>query len=104
MSFTNWELNESPRPPRRFDSLVVRLVAPARRSPAALANASRRHHDDNQVIHSLAIHLDELATLTGNTIVFDGRVRITKLPIPTPLQRKAFELIGAPISLQLKAV
>ncbi|MDA8399106.1 MAG: hypothetical protein M0008_03515 [Actinomycetota bacterium] len=56
------------------------------------------------MIHSLATHLDELATLTGNTIVFDGGARITKLPIPTPLQRNAFELIGAPISLQLKAV
>ena len=77
-------------------------VAPARRSRAALDKASRQHHPDGQPIHSLATLFDELATLTRNTIVFSGGARITKLAIPTPLQHQAFELIGAPIPIELK--
>ena len=77
-------------------------VAPAQRSPAALAKASRQRTDDDQPIHSLATTLfDQLGTLTRNTIVFAGGARITKLALPTPLQRRAFELIGAPIPIEL---
>lgn len=85
-------------PPERSDP-----VAPATRSPQALAKTSRRHHPDGQPIHSFATLLDELATLTRNTIVFTGGARITKLATPTPLQRRAFELIGAPIPIHLSA-
>jgi hypothetical protein len=76
-------------------------VAPAQRSPAALAKASRQHHPDGQAIHSLATLFDELGTLTRNTIVFAGGARIAKLAIPTPLQHRAFELIGTPIPIEL---
>lgn len=76
-------------------------VAPAQRSPAALTKASRRHTDDGRPIHSLATLFDELGTLTRNTIVFARGARITKLAVPTPLQRHAFELIGAPIPIEL---
>jgi hypothetical protein len=84
------------QPPERTDP-----VAPATRSPHALAKISRQHHHDGQPIHSFATLLDELATLTRNTIVFTGGARITKLAIPTPLQRRAFELIGTPIPIEL---
>ncbi len=83
-------------PPPRTDP-----VAPARRSPQALTKISRQHHSDGQPIHSFATLLDELATLTRNTIAFAGGARITKLAVPTPLQRRAFELIGAPIPITL---
>ncbi len=85
------------QPPQRDDP-----VAPARRSPAALTKISRQHHDDGQPIHNYATLLDELATLTRNTIVFTNGAHITKLATPTPLQRRAFELIGAPIPIHLK--
>ena len=49
----------------------------------------------------MATLLDELATLTRNTIIFTGGARITKLAIATPLQRRAFDLIGAPIPTHL---
>ncbi|MGH2846330.1 MAG: IS1634 family transposase, partial [Thermoleophilaceae bacterium] len=75
-------------------------VAPARRSPAALAKASRQTNPDGDPIHTLGTLLDELATLTRNTIVFTGGARITKLALPTPLQRRAFDLIGTPIPTQ----
>jgi hypothetical protein len=76
-------------------------VAPARRSPHALAKISAQRHADGQAIHSFATLVDELGTLTRNTIVFTGGARITKLAVPTPLQRRAFELIGAPIPIEL---
>jgi hypothetical protein len=76
-------------------------VAPVRRSPAALAEASRQRGDEGEPIHSLATLFDELITLTRNTIVFSGDARITKLALPTPLQRRAFELIGVPIPIKL---
>jgi hypothetical protein len=44
---------------------------------------------------------DELVALTRNTIVFSGGARITKLALPTPLQRRAFELIRVPIPIKL---
>ena len=83
-------------PPQRADP-----VTPTRRSPAALAKVSRQHNDNGQPIHNLSTLLDELATLTRNTIVFAGATRITKLALPTPLQRQAFELIGTPIPIEL---
>jgi len=84
------------QPPQRTDP-----VAPATRSPHALAKISRQRDDNGGPIHSFATLLDELATLTRNTIAFAGGVRITKLATPTPLQRRAFELIGATIPIQL---
>jgi transposase len=84
------------QPPERTDP-----VAPATRSAAALTKTSRQRHHNGEAIHSFATLLDELATLTRNIVVFAGGARITELALPTPLQRRAFELIGAPIPLQL---
>jgi hypothetical protein len=76
-------------------------VAPARRSLAALAKASRQRGHDGEAIHNLTTLFAELGTLTRNTITFAGGARITKLAVPTPLQRRAFKLIGAPIPKEL---
>ena len=83
-------------PPPRSDP-----VAPARRSTKATTKATRKRTDDDQPAHSFATLLDELATLTRNTIVFDGGAHIDKLATPTPLQRKAFELIATTIPHKL---
>ena len=83
-------------PPQRHDP-----VAPARRSTTALAKASRQRTPDGATIHSLATLFDELATLTRNTIVFAGDIRVDQLTVATPTHRRAFELIGAPIPTQL---
>jgi Transposase DDE domain len=77
-------------------------VAPAQRSPAALAKTSRQRTNDGDAIHNLATLFAELGTLTRNTIAFTGGARITKLAVPTPLQRRAFELIGTPIPIALR--
>jgi transposase len=86
-------------PPERADP-----VAPATRSEGALAKVSRRSSDNGEALHSFGTLLSELATLTRNTIVFAGGARITKLAIPTPLQRRAFDLIGVPVPIELKAM
>ena len=85
-------------PPQRTDP-----VAPAERSASAQAKASRHEDQNGAPLHSLATLLDELATLTRNTIVFTGGSKVTKIAVPTPLQRRAFELIGIPVPTDLKA-
>jgi hypothetical protein len=84
-------------PPARTDP-----VGPAARSAAAERKASRRRTADGDVAHDLATLLGHLATLTRNRIVFADGASIDKLATPTPTQRRAFELIGAPIPLALR--
>ena len=76
-------------------------VAPAQRSSAARQKASTQTTNDNRMIHNFSTLLNHLATLTRNTIVFAGGARIDKLALPTPLQRRAFELIGTPIPTKI---
>ena len=85
-------------PPARTDP-----VAPARRSANAATKASSKRGAENQPAHSFATLLDELATLTRNTIVFDRGTRIDKLATPTALQHRAFHLIEATIPPTLTA-
>ncbi len=79
-------------------------VAPAKRSPAADAKASRRLDDQGQQVRSVQGLLAHLATLTRNDIRFG-----TDPPLPTiatlteatDTQRRAFELLGARIPVTL---
>jgi Transposase DDE domain len=75
-------------------------VAPARRSPSANAKAARKTGPGKQHIRSFRDLLDHLATLTRNDLRY-GDVTIPALAEPTPTQRRAFDLIGAPIPLTL---
>jgi len=84
-------------PPARTDP-----VAPAARSAAAERKASRRTTSDGETAHDFQSLLNHLATLTRNRIVFSGGVSIDKISTPTPTQRRAFELVGAPIPLVLR--
>ena len=75
-------------------------VAPARRSPAAAAKAAFKTGPGRQPIRGFRDLLDHLATLTRDTIRVSGQP-LDKLATPTPTQRRAFDLIGAPIPLTL---
>ncbi len=75
-------------------------VAPARRSPSAAAKAAAKTGPGNQPIRSFRDLLGHLATLTRDTITVAGQP-VSKLTSPTPTQRRAFDLIGAPIPLTL---
>jgi hypothetical protein len=75
-------------------------VAPARPSPAAIAKARTKTTPDGEPVRNFRDLLDHLATLTRNTTVFATR-HLDILTTPTPTQRRAFDLIGAPIPLTL---
>jgi hypothetical protein len=72
-------------------------VAPAARSPKALAKAATKHTPAAVPVHSFASLLGDLATICLNTITpadpaLPGFRLVTT---PTPQQRPAFDLLGA---------
>ncbi|MEX2531009.1 MAG: IS1634 family transposase [Gemmatimonadota bacterium] len=71
------------------------VVAPARRSPRARRKAARKQTDDGFPVHSLETLLEDLATLTKNRMRF-GRATFDQVAQPTPLHKRAFELLGVP--------
>jgi hypothetical protein len=75
-------------------------VAAAKRSDTATAKARAKTDPDNTPVRSFRGLLDHLTTLTRNTTVFANH-HLDILATPTPTQRRAFELIGAPIPLTL---
>src|SRR6266545_4519085 len=92
LTFTDEQPRERPDP-----------VAPAQRSADAAAKASRRRLADDTPAHSFRTLLDHLGTLVRDEVEFTDPTGATihKLTSPTPTQRQAFELVGAPIPLAL---
>ena len=76
-------------------------VAPATRSAAAQRKAGHHRDAHGQPLRSFRGLLEHMATLTRNTITL-GHTTFDKITMPTPTQRRAFELINAPIPLTLK--
>src|SRR5258707_2635785 len=84
-------------PPARADP-----VAPAPRSPAAHAKASRQHDQAGHPYRSFRSLLGHLATLTRNQVRFAGATAtVPMLAEPTNDQRDTFGLIGSPTPLTL---
>jgi transposase len=70
-------------------------VAPAQRSNTALAKAARKRTEDDYPVHSFTSLLTDLATICANHIQpADDLPAFTKITTPTPLQRRAFELLA----------
>lgn len=71
-------------------------VAPARRSNAARAKAGTKRTPDGLPVHSFRSLLGDLATLTRNRVrpAVPGATGADMLARPTPLQAKAFRLLG----------
>jgi len=76
-------------------------VAPARRSPRAQAKDAAKLTPAKLPVRKYGDLLSHLSTLDRQAITFAGQ-EISKLTEPTPVQRRAFELLGAPIPLTLK--
>ncbi|WP_156099322.1 hypothetical protein [Ferrimicrobium acidiphilum] len=76
-------------------------VAPALRSDAARAKDATKLGANGEVLHSFATLLAHLGTLTRNTVEFSQGIQIEQLSVPTPLQRRVFELIGSPIPITI---
>jgi hypothetical protein len=80
-------------------------VAPAERSHAATAKASRKRDANDRPVRSFRGVLAHLATLTRNDIRYGTTERAPVVPtlaLPTPTQRRAFELLNQPIPATLK--
>jgi hypothetical protein len=70
-------------------------VAPAQRSPSARAKAAVKVTADGGPVHSFQTLLADLATIAANHIQPAGGLPgFTVITTPTPLQRRAFELLG----------
>jgi hypothetical protein len=79
-------------------------VAPAQRSHAADHKAATKTTTEDLPATSFTALLGHLATLTRNHLRVAGHDEsgFDLLAIPAPTQRRAFELLGAPIPLTLK--
>jgi Transposase DDE domain len=82
--------------PHRDDPLT-----PAQRSPQATTKDATKHTPDGLPLHRYKDLLHHLSTLDRQIINFGGQ-RIEKLTTPTPVQRRAFELLGTPIPVTLR--
>ena len=76
-------------------------VAPAQRSPHAKTKDAIKHTPDGLPLHRYKDLLHHLSTLDRQVINFNGQ-RIEKLTSSTPVQRRVFELLGAPVPMTLR--
>jgi Transposase DDE domain len=102
--YLEWHMRK-PLAPMLFDdhdrasaeALRASPVAKAKVSKAAYRKASTQRIEvgDGQVqtVHSFRSLMDDLATLTRNTVCFGADKVLTVLATPTPIQRQAFRLL-----------
>ena len=103
-AYVTWHLRQAWAPlcfsdeeiPKRNDP-----VSKALRSEKAQMKDATKTGEDGQALHNFSTLLHHLSTLTRNSVIFAKGVRIEKLSLPTHTQRRAFELIGAPIPTTL---
>ena len=78
------------------EAVRTSIVAKAPRSPAALAKQTTGRTADGLPVHSFQSLLADLATLTRNTMLsaLAPEHPFTLTARPTPLQQKAFDLLG----------
>jgi hypothetical protein len=77
------------------------IVAPAQRSPAAKRKAALRRTDDGLPVHSFRSLINDLATLCLNKVSLPSnrKYRFDLPTKPTPLQARAFELLGVGLAV-----
>ena len=99
-AYVEWHIKQALTPlffadeePEAGEALRPSVVAPAQRSPAALRKVHTQTTADGLPVHSFATLLQDLATLTLNQVEAAGR-SFQMISTPTPLQRRAFVLLG----------
>ena len=105
-SYLVWHLREALAPLTFTDEappLRTNPVAPAVRSAGARAKAAAKENEDGQEVRGFRELLEHLGTLTRNTMrtTTETTSEFELLATPTPTQRRAFELLGAPVPLKL---
>jgi hypothetical protein len=74
-------------------------VAPAKVSAAAKAKAASRKTADGLPVHSFRTLLQDLATLTRNTVRLGDAPPATLLASSTPIQQEVFDKLQVPLAL-----
>jgi hypothetical protein len=82
------------------EALRASVVAQAQRSPSAVTKQTKGQTPDGLPVHSFRSLLADLATLARNTITtaITPNYPLTVLTRPTPIQQKAFDLLGVACS------
>ena len=104
--YVEWHMRQDLAPllfddedPAAGEALRDSVVAPAQRSPAAQRKAVTRRTEDGQPVHSFQTLLQDLGTVARNRIRFASGDQTDLLTTPTPLQQKAFSLLGVRLAL-----
>lgn len=102
-SYLTWHLRKT-LAPLTFTDESIPLgddpVAPAQRSKAAAIKDTTKTTPDELPLYDYPGLIAHLGQLTRNTVYF-ARQHFDKLANPTPVQRRAFDLLAAPIPLTL---
>ncbi len=80
------------------EAVRISPVAKARVSTAARNKANRKRTPDGQPVHSFRTLLQDLATLTRNTVRIGKEAPAAVLTSPTSLQQDVFNRLGVPIA------
>lgn len=100
--YVEWHLRQAWAPllfeeddPAAAAAARASIVAPAQRSPSAQRKAATQRTADDYPVHSFQSLLKDLATITRNDIqpAAPGVPMFTKTTVPTPLQRRALDLL-----------
>src|SRR5262249_21031546 len=82
------------------DAARTSVVAKAKRSAAADMKAAAKRTDDGLPVHSFRSLLGHLATITRNIMAMNGQQStFTLYPQLTPVQARAFQLLGVAVNL-----
>lgn len=83
------------------EALRRSVVAPAQRSPRAKAKALTKRTEEGEPVHSFQSLLRHLRTLVKDRMRLksDAAIEFDKLTTPTPLQQRAFDLLGISLTL-----
>ena len=105
-SYLVWHLRQALAPLTFTDEappVRTNPVAPATRSKSAQKKAATKLNADDEEVRGFRELLDHLGTLTRNTMRTTTQTtsEFELLATPTPTQRRAFELLGAPVPLKL---
>lgn len=104
--YLEWHLREKLAPllfddedPAAGEKLRPTVVSPAQVSPSAKAKADHKRGVEGLPVHSFRTLLEALSTRTKSTIRprFAAGQSFEKLSRPTPLQERAFALLGLPL-------
>ena len=101
--YVEWHMRQALAPllfddedPAAAEALRPSVVAPAQRSPSAQRKALTKLTADDAPVHSFQTLIRDLATLARNRILPNTKdsVAFDLVTTPTPLQQRAFDLLG----------